>query len=662
MDAIKPGPEFDASLFYLLERKKLPTFDSKLQKEVVPHLYTSSELCNKIACDALLFGAVRPQQDPSPSSQKDVQDLTKEVKEAVMHFLYLRFLYLNGIYDSPSRTMDDVIIDHIYQIGCLDFDHECQFPLARALFSTSAIRRWYRNRGEKNPFKERLPEPRKWTVDVNASIRPTPRELADYIAGEEGKRFADMYYAVKPYRLSALERPLVHNPQKLDELWIKKSDLGGFGVSRDNVTFKQAEMKKYFQERDKYFQSLPGVEVELRESDVPGGKSPYTSHFFANRDLAGIETEEEVEDGSSDETLAEGESAPLRRQNAFILPYLPPKDKKWMKRWGLSGSTEGTPLEDGSSVQSNATVLLTSLQSPPTEERETEEKVHESTSQNQTPDSENSPSKGKGLTHSDDTILPSTPKTPVTKKQDLQTSGDQVKDTKRSPSKAGALRRTYSIILPSRPTEELDSEVPQTPAQALYPQDTLSNTDSRVERTTLKISPKRRREDINDDRDANEEVVGSPPKKQKKSIANQSGQESTASHTSPESDKEALPSREPDEVSLKNRVSSVIVSDLDDRGDFSYSRTISRITEMNEKNIQAHRDELPSPPSPPPPEAQNLALLVHEGDRDVSTNDNRDDKDNSENNEDTNASELKEQKSFNWTLFSSVWKRDRRLE
>ena len=82
---------------------------------------------------------------------------------------------------------------------------------------------------------------------------------------------------------------------------------------------------------------------------------------------------------------------------------------------------------------------------------------------------------------------------------------------------------------------------------------------------------------------------------------------------------------------------------------------------MNEKNIQAHRDELPSPPSPPP-EAQNLAPPVHEGDRDVSTNDNRDDKDNSENNEDTNASEPKEQKSFNWTLFSSVWKRDRRLE
>ena len=205
LDNPMPGPNFDAALHYLLGNESLPTFNQAIPK-------TSTELISSVFEDEVVrdgFLLNDAYRKPAIPESATVQDVTGELKNAMYHYLYMRFLYKNRIYQAPPSTFDSRTMDRLYQIGALDYKKEIDFPLGYALLSASSLSRFYTVTSIPAPWDIKNANTGKWTINLVDHIRPTPRELAQFIAREERIRFQNSSVPVGPYMEAAAARMFI---------------------------------------------------------------------------------------------------------------------------------------------------------------------------------------------------------------------------------------------------------------------------------------------------------------------------------------------------------------------------------------------------------------------------------------------------------------------
>lgn len=222
-DKICTGSKFDAAVHYLVAKAAIPTFNRKIETDFKK--YTFEETAKRIESDAYSCPCVVHRSEGGYLKQVQVYD-TNEVKDALKHFLHTRFLFMNGIHQAPDHLVNPIMLDHFIQIGCLDVDYECQFPLARLMFAISSH------------IRELCSKPLNLEVKEYSDIRPTPRELAEFIIREEMKFYEDSSPDVRHPTSDSRERIIIHDSDTFDALWMN----GGYKLKGTRISLEIKEV------------------------------------------------------------------------------------------------------------------------------------------------------------------------------------------------------------------------------------------------------------------------------------------------------------------------------------------------------------------------------------------------------------------------------------
>ncbi|PAV18155.1 hypothetical protein PNOK_0664100 [Pyrrhoderma noxium] len=276
-----PGPNFDGALHYLLGNESLPTFNQAIPKTSTELISSAFE--DEVVRDGFLLNDAY--RRPAIPESATVQDVTEELKNAMYHYLYIRFLYKNRIYQAPPSTFDSRTMDRLYQIGALDYKKEIDFPLGYALLSASSLSRFYTATSIPAPWDIKNANTRKWTINLVDYIRPTPRELAQFIAREERIRFQNASVPVGPYMEAATARMFVGDSNVLTEMWVKRS-CGRHGVQNLNgMQIPNEAVEVSLGHTDRTFVSPPAFRITQRGAANLGElNTPFSRQLFSRAD------------------------------------------------------------------------------------------------------------------------------------------------------------------------------------------------------------------------------------------------------------------------------------------------------------------------------------------------------------------------------------------